>query len=145
MKSYQVSKQGSKRIVSKSIAVIQVCSIVLPEFLDILIKMFASLQRKLSGDPQNLKEETKEPTKILVSPSFMENKPTNDVEVDESRTTIDFDIQGLDLETKFKRQPAGSLLFSIEDHDSKQIDEEILKQRMETLLFDSNYSYHGNA
>jgi hypothetical protein len=57
--------------------------------------MFASLQRKLSGDPQNLKEETKEPTKILVSPSFMENKPTNDVEVDESRTTIDFDIQGL--------------------------------------------------
>ena len=107
--------------------------------------MFASLQRKLSGDPQNLKEETKEPTKILVSPSFMENKPTNDVEVDESRTTIDFDIQGLDLETKFKRQPAGSLLFSIDDHDSKQIDEDILKQRMDSLLFDSNYSYHGNA
>ena len=105
--------------------------------------MFASLHRKLSGDPPNQKEETKEATKILISPSFIENKPNESL--DESRNTIDFEIQGLDLDLKFKRQPAGSLLFSIEDHDSKQIDEEILKQRMDTLLFDSNYSYHGNS
>lgn len=63
----------------------------------------------------------------MISPSFIENKPTNSGEVDESRATIDFDIQGLDLDIKFKRQPAGSVLFSIEDHDSKQIDEEIFK------------------
>ncbi len=107
--------------------------------------MFAKLNRKLSGDPQNLKEETKEPTKIMVSPSFIENKPSNSGAVDESRDTIDFDIQGLDLDIKFKRQPAGSVLFSIEDRDSRQIDEETFKQRMDTLLFDSNYSYHGNA
>ena len=56
--------------------------------------MFAALHRKKSGDPQTLKEtpkpESKEPTQILISPSFTQSKPSEDL--DDGRTTIDFDI-----------------------------------------------------
>jgi len=72
----------------------------------------------------------------LVSPSFLAK---DDLNSDDNRESTFVEGLQIDLDSKFMRQPIGSVYNQIE-HDSKQID-----QRMDRLLFNPKLSYHGDV
>ena len=73
----------------------------------------------------------------MISPSYQRSEDLD--QIDENGDKL-FKIEGLDMEQQFKRPPLGSVY----GHNSIMFDEQQIKKRMESLLFDPKLSYHGN-
>lgn len=99
--------------------------------------MFSSFKKKSQDKGQA--EEQKEPKKFLVSPSFLAK---DDLNSDDNRESTFVEGLQIDLESKFMRQPIGSVYNQI-GHDSSESKQSEL--RMDRLLFNPKLSYHGDV